>query len=116
MSTTATKVGNPDFCQRMVYGDRDVLGHLCLRPVKEGDLCGMHAAADRRIRENDRKRAEARVAKEGQRDRITAELSELGVSGYPEYLGYPAMKYTGRVVLTLEELRRLVAEGKGGER
>ena len=48
--------------------------HICARPVKEGNLCGIHAAADRRAQANQQKASEEEMARTlygAETDRLT---------------------------------------------
>lgn len=48
--------------------------HICARPVKEGNLCGIHAAADRRVQANQQKASEeatSRALYRAETDRLT---------------------------------------------
>ena len=83
--------------------------HRCGRAVKEDGLCGIHLAAKRRVRANEKKRQDAQSDSAKIRTRVEAFLAEHGVAGKAEYDArtYP-LRYTGRVSLSLDELKRIL--------
>lgn len=97
-------------CGRVMWGGYD--SRLCGRPVKEGDLCGIHAGAEKRVRNNlakataEAKANEERRKREAQRrNEADAELRAAGV----EYDYLTTAGGVVKVTLTLDQVRALVA-------
>ena len=89
-------------------GGRSVSFHICGRPMKEGSLCGIHARAKRVASEN----KVARVAKNNESNLAFSTIQKfLDMNGINANAEYSALsyKYTGRVVITLDELQRLMS-------
>lgn len=99
-------------CRKRIGGGYQF--YPCGRKVKEDGLCGIHLTAKRRQQE--------KAAELAERDRVDAEMKHairgyLGNHGlatdeaWPEYAGYPASCHTGRVVITLDALKRILGDG-----
>lgn len=97
-------------CPELVSdGQRSVSFHRCGRPIKRNGLCGLHAAAKERRAKRDQEWQEARVEQEVRRRTATEALSRLGVDGDAHYSSIGHV-YTGKVVVSVEELERAIAE------
>lgn len=94
-------------------GARSMSFHTCGKPVKypEWGLCGVHGGAKKRRAEKleDDKRERAENAEKVAAAK--AELVALGVSGRVEtvYDNRIIPRYTGNVILSMDEVRRLAA-------
>jgi acyl-CoA reductase-like NAD-dependent aldehyde dehydrogenase len=93
-------------CQIRVYGDRWTGSHICGKPVKSDDLCGVHAAAKRRRDANDAAAAAANKTSRENRAAALAALADLGIDGQAHYSATP-FEYTGKVVVSIEDLTAL---------
>lgn len=93
-------------CPRVVWAGFD--SHPCGRSIKRDGLCGIHAAADDRMRASEKKSAEKRAASDDRQAAAQSALNELGIEGSPEYSTF-TREYTGRVVISVETLRELAA-------
>lgn len=96
-------------CNRKVRQRFDY--HYCGRPVKEGNLCGIHAAADRRVKENRERDRKAREDARHRRDemiqlraRMEERINRLPVS-YNIKVEDPA---TDTVTIPLSALEELI--------
>jgi hypothetical protein len=98
-----------DQCQEQVSdGGRWPSFHTCGRPIKRDGLCGLHAAAKDRAAQRDRDMAAKRDGQKRAKASAEAALTELGVKGRAAYDSIAAA-YTGEVVVSVDELRRLMA-------
>lgn len=88
-------------------------GRPCGRDVKDEGRCGRHLAKLKRARAEMERAEVAREARRAQLDVVAAQVAALGVEGRPERDYRNTV--TGNVVITMDELRRLVSEARGGE-
>lgn len=90
--------------------------HTCGKPSKRPNgMCGVHAGAIERAAKKEAERKDDRAHQTALIDAQKDELIAMGVEGLV-HTNYPTGKWyachTGRVVLTMDEIRRLVAAAK----
>lgn len=87
-------------------------GHTCGKPIKEGNLCGVHAAGLRRRKQNEQARTDKSAQAAQLRKQYETELAELGVNGSvntvwsTDLVAVP----TGGITVSIAELRRILGK------
>lgn len=108
-------MSDTETCKERIFDTGRSFGSWpCGRKVKEDGLCGIHLGAKRRreqksLEQDEKDRADAKVKAE-----VREYLNTYGLAtdeAWPEYAAYPASRHTGRVVITLDALKRILGDG-----